>query len=187
MAANLTAAEHTRRRQAVIDGDRAGLTRIQIADALGIGSGTLSNWVRSYLPDAPRPVHGRPGPRIPAAEIKRRLRLLDDAAATGASLSSVAKQVGIQPSTLRKWVACYHPTHPILPVYEPEPEPQPAVGTVSSRASLAGWLVKCEPCDRLFVRRERRRADWLAEKHAIMHGLDQHVTCRDGSVWRAAA
>ena len=183
----LTAAEHTRRRQAVIDGDRAGLTRIQIADALGISSGSLSGWVRSYLPDAPRPAHGRPGTRIPDAEIKRRLRLLDEAVATDASLASVAKQVGIQPSTLRKWVAQYHPTHPILPVHEPEPEPQPAVGTVSSRASLAGWVVSCEPCDRLFVRRERRRADWLAEKHAIMHGLDQHVTCRDGSVWRAAA
>lgn len=183
----LTAAEHTRRRQAVIDGDRAGLTRIQIADTLGISSSSLSGWVRSYLPDAPRPVHGRPGTRIPDAEIKRRLRLLDEAVATDASLASVAKQVGIQPSTLRKWVAQYHPTHPILPVYEPKPDPQPAVGTVSSRASLAGWLVSCEPCDRLFVRRERRRADWLAEKHAIMHGLDQHVTCRDGSVWRAAA
>ena len=183
----LTAAEHTRRRQAVIDGDRAGLTRIQIADALGISSSSLSGWVRSYLPDAPRPVHGRPGTRIPDAEIKRRLRLLDEAFATDASLASVAKQVGIQPSTLRKWVAQYHPTHPILPVYEPEPDPQPAVGIVSSRASLAGWVVSCEPCDRLFVRRERRRADWLAEKHAIMHGLDQHVTCRDGSVWRAAA
>ena len=183
----LTAAEHTRRRQAVIDGDRAGLTRIQIADALGISSSSLSGWVRSYLPDAPRPVHGRPGTRIPDAEIERRLRLLDEAVATDASLASVAKQVGIQPSTLRKWVIQYHPTHPILPVYEPEPAPQPAVGTVSSRASLAGWVVECEPCDRLFVRRERRRADWLAEKHAIMHGLDQHVTCRDGSVWRAAA
>ena len=183
MAANLTAAEHTRRRKAVIDGDHAGLTRVQIAASLGISSGNLSNWARNYMPDAPRP----PGSRMPEAEIKRRLRLLDEAVATDASLASVAKQVGIQPSTLRKWVVQYHPTHPILPVYEPEPAPQPAVGIVSSRASLAGWLVSCEPCDRLFVRRERRRADWLAEKHALMHGFDQHVTCRDGSVWRAAA
>ena len=187
MAAHLTAAEHARRRQAVIDGDRAGLTRVQVADALGISSGNLSNWARNYMPDAPRPRHSRPGSRMPEAEIKRRLRLLDEAVATDASLASVAKQVGIQPSTLRKWVACYHPTHPILPVYKPKPAPQPAVGIVSSRASLAGWLVSCEPCDRLFVRRERRRADWLAEKHALMHGFGQHVTCRDGSVWRAAA
>ena len=176
----LTKDENQRRRQAVIDGHRDGLTARQVAETIDLSPSRLRCWITEHAPELAF------GKRLPQVIADTRAAIYQEGVEAGTPMAEMAVQAGLTRNSWTRW--CRENLGYVgMRPRNPEPEPQPAVGIVSSRASLAGWVVSCEPCDRLFVRRERRRADWLAEKHAIMHGLDQHVTCRDGSVWRAAA